>query len=53
MLQIISTGKIVASNWKFETKLITTLNCLYPDVKFKFHRALPQVTNEILPEIIS
>ena len=26
-----------ASNWKFETKLITTLNCLYPDVKFTLH----------------
>lgn len=26
-----------ASNWKFETMLITTLNCLYPSVKFTLH----------------
>ena len=26
-----------ASNWKFETMLITTLNCLYPNVKFTLH----------------
>ena len=28
---------VYRSNWKFETKLITTLNCLYPDVKFTLH----------------
>tara|TARA_R110002020_G_scaffold298129_1_gene513869 strand:- start:162 stop:932 length:771 start_codon:yes stop_codon:yes gene_type:complete len=26
-----------ASNWKFETKLITILNCLYPNIKFTLH----------------